>query len=241
MNDMEMRLQKYLALCGVASRRAAEEIIMSGRVSVNGEKVQSLGSKVNDGDEVRLDGKLIRPEEVKRYILYYKPYGEISSVSDEKGRKTVVDRFSHLKERVYPVGRLDFNTEGLLLLTNDGEFANKLSHPSFEVEKCYLLLMNGFVSDFKLNRLEQGVEIDGYSTANAKVDLIERSEKNTLIEISIHEGRNRQVRKMAEAIGHRALRLKRIAYGCLTLGKLQPGEYRLLQEEEIAQLLQRKQ
>lgn len=236
---MELRLQKYLALCGIASRRKAEEIILSGRVKVNGSVVNQLGTKIDtDFDVVLLDDKKTELEDIKRYIAYYKPCGEVSTASDEKGRKTVLDRFKDIfLERLYPVGRLDLNTEGLILLTNDGEFANALSHPKNEIEKCYLLKMEGFVNDFKLNRLEQGVMLEDGFTAPAHVELVRRNDDFTLIEISIHEGRNRQVRRMSEAVGHKPLKLKRINYGNVGLGDLRSGEFRELSSDEVKELL----
>ena len=228
-----MRLQKYLADCGVASRRQAETLIAQSLVQVNGQTVTEMGTQVAPGDTVTFRGEVVRPEGQKRYILYYKPIGEVTTVTDPEGRPTVMDHFRDYPVRLYPVGRLDFDSEGLLLLTNDGELTKRLTHPSFEVEKRYIARVSNQVSDEGLRQLRGGVVIDGRKTAPAKVSVLRRDPFSTDILISIHEGRNRQIRKMVEAIGHQVVRLKRVQYGPVTLGNMKRGEWRELTQEEL--------
>lgn len=233
-----MRLQKYMALCGVAARRKCEEMIAAGRVSVNGRIVDQMGAQVEEGDAVLLDGAPIRPQERKRYILYCKPVGEVTTVSDDRGRETVMDRFRDLGERVYPVGRLDYDTEGLLLLTNDGELAQKLTHPSCEVDKVYLARVAGNPSNEALERLRRGVVMAGdpRRTYPARVRVTRDEAFASEVLVTIHEGRNRQVRRMFEAVGHRVLALRRVRFGPLTLGDMRPGQWRELTGEEVEAL-----
>ncbi len=231
-----MRLQKYLAHAGVAARRKCEEMIAAGRVSVNGMVVTEMGTQVQDGDEVRVDGQAVRPEEVRQYILYHKPMGEVSTVSDPQGRPTVLDRFRDFPARLYPVGRLDFDSEGLLLLTNDGELAQRMLHPSSEVEKVYLARVAGDVPLDAIRRLREGVEIDGRKTSPAKVRAIRRTMVETVLLVTIHEGRNRQVRRMLEAVGHTVLLLRRVQFGPLQLGDLKRGQWRALTRDEVESL-----
>ena len=233
------RLQKYLALCGVASRRRAEEMILDGLVQVNGITVREMGVKVLPGDEVRVRGDLIRPEEEKRYILYYKPVGEMCTVSDPEGRPTVLDGFRDFPVRLYPVGRLDYDSEGLLLLTNDGDLAAYLTHPRNEVDKGYIARVSLELSEEKLHALRRGVMIDGRRTAPAKVRVLRKDAFSTDILITIHEGRNRQIRKMVESIGHQVVRLKRVQYGEVSLGDMERGQWRDLTPEEIRSLMHR--
>ena len=231
-----MRLQKYMADCGVASRRACETIIESGRVTVNGLPA-ALGMSVEDGDDVRLDGKRLTPEKKRVVLMLYKPRGVVSTSSDEAGRKTVQDCVKELPYRLYNVGRLDLNSEGLLLLTNDGELCNRLMHPRYGVEKTYRVVCDGTLSASEIAALTNGVALDDGMTAPAKVTNIKRSTTGgTAFSITIHEGRNRQIRRMLEAVGHRTLRLKREQYGSLRLGALKPGEWRYLSEAEIEAL-----
>ncbi len=231
-----MRLQKFMADCGVASRRACEKIIADGRVTVNGIPAQ-LGMSVEEGDDVRLDGKRLKPQERRVVLMLYKPRGVVSTSSDEAGRKTVQAYVSELPYRLYNVGRLDLNSEGLLLLTNDGELANLLMHPRYGVEKTYRVVCDGSLSASEIALLTNGVELDDGMTAPAKVKNIRKSTTGgTAFSITIHEGRNRQIRRMLEAVGHRTLRLKREAYGPLQLGALKPGEWRYLSDEEIEAL-----
>lgn len=231
-----MRLQKYLASCGVASRRKAEEMIAQGLVSVNGQVVREMGLLVAPGDEVMVEGRRVVPEEEKRYILYYKPVGEVTTVSDPRGRPTVLDHFRDYPVRVFPVGRLDFDSEGLLILTNDGELTQRLTHPSHEVEKRYIARVSNQLSEESLYRLRNGVMIDDRKTAPAKVSVLRKDPFSTDILISIHEGRNRQIRRMVEAVGHEVVRLKRVQYGKLTLGDLERGQWRELTMDEVALL-----
>lgn len=228
-----MRLQKYMADCGVASRRACETIIADGRVTVNGIPAV-LGMSVEETDDVRLDGKRLKPQEKRVVLMLYKPRGVVSTSSDEAGRKTVQTFVSELPYRLYNVGRLDLNSEGLLLLTNDGELANHLMHPRYGVNKTYRVVCDGTLSASEIATLTNGVMLDDGMTAPAKVTNIRRSTTGgTAFSITIHEGRNRQIRRMLEAIGHRTLRLKRETYGNLQLGALKPGEWRYLTQQEI--------
>ena len=230
-----MRLQKYMAMCGVAARRKCEEIIAAGRVSVNGQIITEMGTQVQEGDEVRVDGTLIRLEEEKRYVLYHKPAGEVTTVSDEKGRETVMDRFRDFPVRLYPVGRLDYDSEGLLLLTNDGELAQRLTHPSCEVDKVYLARVTGNPSNEAIDRLRRGVFMEGdqRKTYPAQVRVVRDESLFSDIVVTIHEGRNRQVRRMFDAVGHKVLLLRRIRFGAVELGDLRRGEWRELTQEEI--------
>lgn len=232
------RLQKVLAQAGIASRRKSEEVITSGRVKVNGETVVELGRKVDpDTDRIEVDGRAIKAED-KVYILFHKPKGVITSVEDPQGRKVVTDYIKGVKERLYPVGRLDYDTEGLLLLMNDGELANRLLHPSQEFKKTYWATVEGVPSEDDLNRLAVGVMLEDGVTAPAEVYALEfRPQKNeSLIELIIHEGRNRQVRRMCEAVGHPVKSLRRIQFGFLTLKGVPRGKYRHLKPDEVARL-----
>ena len=233
-----MRLQKYMAMCGVAARRKCEEIIASGRVSVNGQIITEMGTQGEETDIVLVDGQRITPEEEKRYVLYRKPAGEVTTVSDEKGRETVMDRFRDFPVRLYPVGRLDYDSEGLLLLTNDGELAQRLTHPSCEVDKVYLARVTGNPSNEAIDRLRRGVYMEGDErrTYPADVRVVRDESLFSDILVTIHEGRNRQVRRMFDAVGHKVLLLRRVRFGPLELGGLRRGEWRELGEEEIAQL-----
>jgi len=234
---MQERLQKVLAQAGVASRRQSEELISQGRVEVNGQKVTQLGVKVNPlEDVILLDGKPINQEESKVYFLLNKPGGYLSSAKDPQGRPTVLDFFPAVPQRIYPVGRLDLDTEGLLLLTNDGELTHALTHPSHEISKIYLARVQGIPNKEALRRFAQGLELEDGLTAPAKVAVREISNRNALLEIEIHEGRNRQVRRMCEAIGHPILYLKRVKVGSLELGELPKGSFRPLNNREIKEL-----
>jgi len=231
------RLQKVLAQAGVASRRKCEEIIEAGRVKVNGVVVTELGTKVDPTkDIIVVDGKSISSEE-KVYIMLNKPIGVVTTASDPQGRPTVVDLFKeHIKERIYPVGRLDLDTAGLLLLTNDGTLANGLMHPSREINKVYRAWVRGKVKVDKIKQLQEGVELDDGMTAPAKVRMMEQSDRESLIELTIHEGRNRQVRRMCEAVGHPVKSLMRKQIAFLKLGQLRYGEWRHLTPEEVTRL-----
>ncbi|PGY13966.1 23S rRNA pseudouridine(2605) synthase RluB [Bacillus sp. AFS031507] len=231
------RLQKVIARAGIASRRKSEDLIKEGRVKVNGKVVTELGLKVSSSDKVEVNEIQIEKEEPV-YFLLYKPRGVISSVNDEKGRKVVTDFFPHLKERIYPVGRLDYDTSGLLVLTNDGEFANLLMHPKSEIDKVYVAKIKGIPSKENLRKLEKGIRLEDGKTAPARVKLLSADNKkqSAIVEITIHEGRNRQVRRMFEAIGHDVLKLKRERYAFLTLKGLKTGDARELTPHEVKQL-----
>ena len=231
-----MRLQKYLAGCGAASRRKCEEFITAGRVTVNGAVVTELGTQVEEGDAVTLDGKPMLPEEKKYYILYHKPMGEVCTASDPHGRATVLDRFRDFPVRLFPVGRLDFDSEGLLLLTNDGEMMQRMLHPSREVDKTYLARVDGDVSLEAIRRLRAGILLDERMTAPADVRVIRRTGVETVALVTIHEGRNRQVRRMFDAVGHTVLLLRRVKFGPLEMGELKRGQWRELTEEDLARL-----
>ena len=226
-----MRLQKYLAGSGIASRRACEKLIENGEVTVNG-RVAKIGESVEDGDVVEYKGKVITPVSEYIYLMLFKPVGIITTASDDRGRKTVIDLID-VKERVYPVGRLYVNTSGLLLLTNDGDLANKLMHPKFQVDKTYKAIVKGRIDDEKLKALENGMMLEDGVTAPAKVKLIKFDKENSYVEICIREGRNRQVRRMFEAVGHEVRGLRRIKVGNLSLKNMEKGQCRYLTKEEI--------
>jgi 23S rRNA pseudouridine2605 synthase len=231
------RLQKIISAAGITSRRAAETMILDGRVTVNGVVVTELGSKADPAvDTIAVDSKPLAIASKKLYILLHKPVGYMTTLDDPEGRPLVVDLLKEVGERVYPVGRLDFNTEGLLLLTNDGEWANHLMHPRHEVEKEYHVRVRGKVHKSQLDQLAGGVEVDGRKTAPARVCIIKESEQNDWFSITIHEGRNRQVRRMCEAVSLAVVRLRRVRYGSLSVGDLKPGEFRYLTEAEVNSL-----
>jgi len=234
---LNMRLQKFIAMAGVTSRRKAEELILEGKVKVNGVVVRELGTKVDPNrDIVLVNNKKIKPVEKKVYILLNKPEGYVTSLKDTHSNKVVLDLVKDIKERIFPVGRLDKDTSGLLIMTNDGDLAYKLTHPKHEVWKKYIALVKGYPDNNKLEKLRNGVEIDGRLTSKAYVKLIRRNANTTLLEISIHEGRNRQVRKMCENIGHPVIELKRVAIGNIKLNGLEKGKWRYLNEKEIEYL-----
>lgn len=232
------RLQKAIAHAGITSRRKAEEYILNGRVKVNGQIIKTLGTQVGKNDQIEVDDIPIYQEEYG-YYLFYKPKGVISAVSDDKGRKVVTDYFSHIKERIYPVGRLDYDTSGLLLLTNDGAFSQTVTHPSHEIDKVYVAKVKGLAKKHDLLPLTRGVKIDGVKTAPATFQILSVDLKTgtSIIELTIHEGRNHQVKKMLQAVGYPVQKLKRERYGELTLKGLRPGEYRSLNKKEISSLL----
>lgn len=230
---MLMRLQKYLAEAQVASRRKAEEIILEGRVNVNGKKVTELGTKVeSEIDEITVDGKKVEICEKMVYIMLNKPEGCVTTVKDQFGRKSVIDYVKDIGERVYPVGRLDYDTSGLLIITNDGELTYRLTHPKHNIEKTYIAEVDKVPDEEAMEKFRNGIIIDGRKTAPAKIKIIKKS-KLTTLNIKIKEGRNRQVRKMCAAIGCNVIMLKRIATGNLELGNLEKGKYRYLTDEEI--------
>ena len=232
------RLNKYLASCGAASRRGADKLIEEGRVKVNGKVVTELGTTVNPAnDTVAVDGIKVRPVAEYSYIMLYKPKGCITTVSDEKGRKTVFDYLGDVNiPHLVPVGRLDYDTEGLLILTNDGDLTYSLTHPSHEVEKTYLVKVEGEMPEHKLAQLRKGVIVDGEKTNRSRVKLIEYKDGVSRLRVTITEGRNRQIRKMFETVEREVVFLKRIAVGELKLGGLGRGAYRYLTDDEIAYL-----
>ncbi len=235
---MTERLQKIIAASGLMSRRAAEECITAGRVTVNGE-IASLGQKADpEQDLILVDGKALSMTEDKVYIMLNKPKGYVTTLKDEKGRKDVTELVKDLGVRVYPVGRLDMYSEGLLLMTNDGDFANRMMHPSHEVEKTYMTWVSGQDIGFCMELLRQSMEIDGYVIAPAEVELVELQPGGAVLLITIHEGRNRQVRKMCELVGLKVTKLRRIQEADLTLGELRPGKWRHLSPEELERLRQ---
>ncbi|MEG6616260.1 pseudouridine synthase [Peptococcaceae bacterium 1198_IL3148] len=234
---MEQRLQKFLAHAGVASRRKCEEMILEGRVKVNGKIIKELGTKVDPSkDKVLVDGKAVKQFEKKIYLKVNKPRGYVSTVEDDKGRKTVLDLLENITERVYPVGRLDYDSEGLLLLTNDGELTYALTHPKHEIGKTYRARVKGIPSVEKLEQLANGIELEDGITAPAKVFLTHVLNGNALLEITIHEGRNRQVRRMCEKIGHPVIRLVRTRIGPLELRNLGSGEVKKLTPRELSDI-----
>ncbi len=230
-----MRLNKYLAASGVASRRESDKLINEGKVTVNG-KIASLGIDVNEDDKIFINGLQVTPKKNEYYILN-KPKGYICSVSDEKGRKTVIDLLPVNVGRIYPVGRLDYDSEGLLILTTDGELAQHLTHPSNSVPKTYLVKIEGTINETALNPIRSGIEIDGYITKKCKAHIVETNKEYTKIHITLTEGKNREIRKMFSAIGREVMLLKRIKIGELSLRGLDRGSYRKLNKQEIAYLM----
>lgn len=230
---MEKRLQKILSELGITSRRKAEELIIEGRVIVNG-KVAVLGAKADfSRDHIRVDGKLLTKQEKRVYLMFNKPRNVVTSLHDPEGRPTVKDYLRGVKYRVFPVGRLDFDSEGLLLLTNDGDFANAVLHPSKEIPKTYLVKVKGVPEDKEIEKLRSGVRLEDGRTAPARVKKTRTTESNSWLEIAIHEGRKRQIRRMLEAVGHPVLKLSRIQINGLKLGELRPGEIRSLTADEL--------
>ena len=229
------RLQKVIASSGYTSRRHAEDLIRSGQVKVNGKVVTELGTKVKTSDTIEVENNIIDNVKTYEYYLLNKPREVISSASDEHGRKTVVDLVV-TGERIYPVGRLDYDTTGAILLTNDGYLANKLMHPSSEIEKKYIAKVSGLITGYEIKQLRDGVIIEGKKTAKAKVKLKKYDKKTdkSVVELIIHEGRNHQVKKMFEVINHEVIKLKRETYANLDLTNLKPGEYRSLTNKEVA-------
>lgn len=230
-----MRINKYLALCGVASRRECDKLISEGRVEVNG-KIAEVGCEVSGEDTVKVDGREVKAQKNEYYILN-KPKGYICSVRDEKGRKTVLDLMPENVGRIYPVGRLDYDSEGLIILTTDGELAQHLTHPSNEVPKTYLVKIEGTITEAGLNPIRSGVDIGGYVTKKCKAHIVETNKEYTKIHVTITEGKNREIRRMFEAIGKNVTLLKRIKIGELTLRGLDRGSYRKLSQQEIAYLM----
>ncbi|MCH5160152.1 MAG: rRNA pseudouridine synthase [Clostridiales bacterium] len=229
-----VRLNKYLADCGVGSRRECDRLISDGVVVVNGKKA-TLGMEVSEHDQISVNGKRVGDKQKNYYLMLHKPKGYVTTVKDDLGRKTVMDLID-VKARLYPVGRLDYDTEGLLILTNDGDLANRLTHPRNEVNKTYICRISGMLTDKERLQLERGVLIDGVKTAPARVRILKQDQHHTRCEITIHEGRNRQVKKMFEAVGKEVEFLKRVAVGELRLGGLKRGQHRFLNDYEVEYL-----
>ena len=235
----EVRLQKFMADCGIASRRKCEEYILEGKVKINGETVNKLGIKVNpQKDEIIFEGEKIKKEEKKVYILLNKPIDYVTTVHDQFERKNVLELIKGVKERLVPVGRLDMYTSGALILTNDGDFVYKVTHPKHEINKTYVVTLKGIFNTDSKKRLETGVQIEDYKTKPAKVKILKLDEeKNTSrVEITIHEGKNRQIRKMCETLGYKVLALHRTKIGVLSVNGLKIGQWRYLKKEEIERL-----
>ena len=236
MADNTVRLQKYMADCGIASRRKSEELIAAGKVKVNG-KPAKIGDKVDPKrDQVTVDGRKVRKDQEARYIMLHKPRGFISTMSDEMDRKCVAQLVADVGTRVYPVGRLDRDSEGLLLFTNDGEFANNMTHPSKHVIKIYRVTIRPDITDEQVAQMMAGILIDGKKTLPADVKVLQKYDDRTVLEVTLCEGRNRQIRKMCEALGLEVARLKRTAIGPVKLGMLQQGKWRDLTPQEVASL-----
>lgn len=237
MTDGKVRLQKYLAECGVASRRKSEELIDQGKVRVNG-NIASIGDKINPKrDTVTVSGKKIVKQKSHTYILLHKPRGFITTMNDEKDRKCVAELIKDVPGRVYPVGRLDRDSEGMLLFTNDGEFANAMTHPTRHIPKTYRVTVRPSITEEQLTKLTTGVIIEDRMTAPAEVRVITKQEGRVVLEIILYEGRNRQIRKMCEEVGLEVARLKRTAIGSIKLGMLKQGAYRELTEDEVRKLM----
>ncbi|MCL4456387.1 MAG: rRNA pseudouridine synthase [Nitrospirae bacterium] len=233
---MEQRIQKILAMAGIASRRKAEEFIIEGRVTVNGETA-ALGTKADPSkDHIKVDGKLITRAEPKVYLMLNKPAGVVTSLSDPEGRPTVKDFLKGIKYRVFPVGRLDYDSEGLLLMTNDGDLAHSVLHPSKKIPKIYLVKAQGIIDEAVMEKLRRGVRLEDGLTAPAKVKRIRQTGNNTWVEMIIYEGKKRQIRRMLESVCHSVIKLRRIGVDGLKLGDLKPGDIRRLTIEEIKRL-----
>lgn len=234
-----MRINKYIASCGVASRRKAEELILDGKVKVNGKIIDELSYKVDENkDMVEVNNVKITLDEKLVYLLLNKPEGYITTVKDQFDRPSVIDLLSDVKERVFPVGRLDYETSGLLLLTNDGDLTYKLTHPKHEIDKTYVAKVKGILTEDEMKNFREGLHIEDYKTAPAKLKVLDsdRVKNISTLEIKIHEGKNRQVRKMCKAINHPVLRLKRVAMGKINLKNCKVGEYRYLTDDEVRYL-----
>ena len=236
---MEERLQKYLANCGIASRRKCEEYILQGKIKVNGETVTELGKKVNpEKDIIEFENKPVRENTKKIYILLNKPIGYVTTSDDQFGRDTVLDLVK-VRERIVPVGRLDMYTSGALILTNDGDFVYKVTHPKHEIEKTYTVTVKGIVQNSEVEQLRQGVQIEDYTTKPAKVKILKTDNEKDIsrLEITIHEGKNRQVRKMCEAVGRKVLALHRSKIGNIGVKDIELGKWRYLNSREVEQLM----
>lgn len=231
-----MRLNKYIADAGICSRRKADELIQNGNVKVNGAVMKELGCRIEEGDIVHVNGSKIEAAGKKVYVAVNKPLGYITSMEDDKNRATVAELVADIPERLFPVGRLDYNTSGLLIMTNDGQLTYTLTHPRHEVYKTYIAKVAGVLSDTRIAKLSKGVDIGGFVTSPAKVRVIKQMPRHAIVEISIREGKNRQVRKMFAAVGNKVQELQRVAIGDIGLGRLMEGHYRKLTREETEYL-----
>lgn len=231
-----MRLNKYIAAAGVCSRRKADELIANGNVRINGAVMKEMGYDVADSDTVQVNGRTISAASKKVYVAVNKPLGYITSMDDDRSRATVAELVADIPERLFPVGRLDYNTTGLLIMTNDGDLTYTLTHPKHEVWKTYIATVSGVISDNRIARLRKGVDIGGFVSSPAKVRVIKQMPRHAVVEISIHEGKNRQVRKMFAAVGNKVQELERVSIGDIRLGRLMSGHYRKLTREEIEYL-----
>lgn len=231
-----IRLQKAIADSGFCSRRKAEEFISKGKVFVNGEKVTLLGTKVNEKDEIIVDGNILAKQD-KEYYVFYKPRGVVCTTKDDKGRKTVVDFFNSNK-RLYPIGRLDYDTTGLLLMTNDGDFANLMMHPKSKIEKLYIAKLEGILTGFEIKTIKKGIIIDGIKCIPDRVKLksIDKKSNTCIVEIIVHEGKNHEIKRIFESVGHTVLKLKRESYGFLDLSGLSSGKSRKLTTKEVQRM-----
>ncbi len=231
-----MRINRYIAAAGVCSRRKADELIANGNVKINGARVSEMGTDVAEGDIVEVNGRIISANRRLIYIAVNKPVGYITSMDDDRGRPTVAELTADIPERLFPVGRLDYNTSGLLIMTNDGQMTYTLTHPKHEIYKTYVAKVSGVISDSRIAHLRKGVDIGGFITSPAKVKLIRQMQRYAIVEISIREGKNRQVRKMFSAVGNKVQELERTAIGDIRLGRLMEGHYRKLNKQEIEYL-----
>lgn len=231
---MEERLQKYMARCGLASRRECEKIISQGKVTVNGKLILEMGKKINPSkDEIKVEGRLIVPETKKAYIILNKPVGYISTVSDPMGRPTILELIGDIGLRIFPVGRLDFDSQGLIILTNDGDFTYYLTHPKHGIKKEYRVLVSGSPKNEDIESLKRGINIDDYFTNPAEIININKEDGGSIFKVIINEGRNRQVRRMFDSIGHPVISLTRVSVGNITLGNLPLGSWRYLRQDEV--------
>jgi len=238
MNE-EIRLQKFLADCGVASRRKSEELILQGKVKVNGKQITELGTKVMPNkDDITVEGKKIEQCNRNIYIMLNKPEGYITTAREQFNRPYIMELLSDVKERVFPAGRLDMDTSGVIILTNDGDFTFKITHPKHKINKTYIAEVKGFPDSAEMSKFKKGLKIEDYTTAPAEIRLVAKKKFSSIVEIIIHEGRNRQVKKMCETIGHNVIRLQRTALGGLELGSLPVGKWKYLTKNEIEKIFQ---
>ncbi|MBD3331373.1 pseudouridine synthase [candidate division GN15 bacterium] len=232
-----IRINKYLSQCGIASRRAAEELIDQGRVKINGEVLDRQGVRVDaEADVVEVDGTQVKPVPHNVYVLLNKPVEVVTTLDDPQKRPTVKHLVKDVVARVYPVGRLDYDTEGALLLTNDGELAHRLTHPKWQVEKVYEARVSGRFLEAQARQIEEGIKLEDGAIGRAKVDIVEATPKQSLLKLTLTEGRKREVRQLCKAVGHPVLKLKRVSFGGIVVGSLKPGQWRMLTSEEIRQL-----